>query len=118
MSKISLSKDSQEFISLESVIKKVAEEGKINNVEEVLVTLGKVAGLIKFKTSMESVSSGKESLPPLVYNLIDPKHSFNEYYVKGDVAGFSQFTGIPKETIMWMFGKAKGLETNKAIAAS
>lgn len=118
MSKISLSKDSEEFISLESLIKKVAEDCKIDRVEEVLVTLGKAAGLVRFKVSMDSMPVRKEDVPPIVYNLIDPKHSFNEYYVKGDVAGFSQFTGIPKETIVWMFGKAKGLESNKAIAVS
>jgi hypothetical protein len=79
----------------------------------VSVTLEKDAGLIKFKISMDSMPLGKGEVPPLVYNLIDPKHSFNEYYIKGDVAGFSQFTGIPEITIEWMFGKAKGLEDLK-----
>jgi len=107
---ISLSKDSQEFISLESIIRKVAEESKIDSVEEVRVSLEKETGIIRFKVSMDSMPLGKDVVPPLVYNLIDPKHSFNEYYIKGDVTGFSQFTGIPERTIEWMFGKAKGLE--------
>jgi len=79
-SSFSFDKSSQEYISLESLIKKIAEVSHIDQVEEIHVSLTKGEGMMKFKIAGEVYPADH-----IIHKFRDPESPvWNKIYLKKD----------------------------------
>lgn len=80
MNTISLDKNSQEYVALESIIKKIAEVSHIDQVEEIYISLTKGDGMMKFKIAGEAYPADH-----IIHKFRDPESPvWNKIYLKKD----------------------------------